>query len=715
MAPVLAKPVANGGTKSWDITEEFTKAAAALEVGQLVKDDYFTLFESVAALEIMDPKMDSGVLQPGETLEHDYDLQKDLLPEEVIGIMDQLLCYEMVWHEGYPLSQNLFTSVHLDRLLWPEPRILEEARFDRGRPASPMAVMNQILRAYCLALIKCCDRVIQTVTSRDYYEEEDFSTHTYNRPLLTQIDETEIQQELSHCGEWLANELGTQHSMSTSLRRALESRLGFRQTLLSAMHQDANDPLNALDPLWRSTITFFSDIKSTHALGRPVPEAFSPKLQRRLASTVPPRPVVEYTFDEALQKMTLLCEHSLETIRAMDIGSSSTAGLLSFTWAFASHKPQPLAYPRALLASFIFGGPPEAFSSVLQRDMEKLVFTEDAVLDPLNWTIETSRSSLVPHDPRALMAKTIDDFLARTSQCYALREFDHLMADAEIFDNELRHLSKDTLLNPLMTWTYYHKLRQMEWVVQLGFEQEIYQPDELVGMYWWLSQIASSRYTVLEHILPFMRRRHTRFTKRKQVREASSVSRTVDYVDAMIREAKGTTLLAECLSTLYALLHYLKLLPVPERPFSAPALRYELRMKPFLLTVEPPTPPPFDEYRQRTHPLGDYDQPSSDELSKGLKAMSADADDAVKMAKAEFAALKKLGAKAARCEAVEDAWKKNIASMLSSCVAAGIATSAVKAACSERGGVSRPPPLKIEMPEAGKRYHDWWVVPKVVG
>lgn len=166
----------------------------------------------------MDPKMDSGVLQPGETLEHDYDLQKDLLPEEVVGIMDQLLCYEMAWHEGYPLSQNLFTSVHLDRLLWPEPRILEEARFDRGKPASPMAMMNRILRAYCLALIKCCDRVIQTVTSRDYYEEEDFSTHTYNRSLLTQIDEAEIQQELSHCWEWLVGELGTQCNIRYVLR-----------------------------------------------------------------------------------------------------------------------------------------------------------------------------------------------------------------------------------------------------------------------------------------------------------------------------------------------------------------------------------------------------------------------------------------------------------------------------------------------------------------
>lgn len=115
---------------------------------------------------------------------------------------------------------------------------------------------------------------------------------------------------------------------SNDLRRALESRLGFRQTLLSAMHQDETRPLNALDPLWRATATFLGDMRSNHTLGQPVPEAFSPKLQRRLASTVPPRPVVEYTFDEALRKMTLLCEHSLETIRAIDIRSSSTAGLL---------------------------------------------------------------------------------------------------------------------------------------------------------------------------------------------------------------------------------------------------------------------------------------------------------------------------------------------------------------------------------------------------
>ena len=39
--------------------------------------------------------MDSGYLDSGETLEDEYDVLRHLLPEEVIGIMDQLLCFEV--------------------------------------------------------------------------------------------------------------------------------------------------------------------------------------------------------------------------------------------------------------------------------------------------------------------------------------------------------------------------------------------------------------------------------------------------------------------------------------------------------------------------------------------------------------------------------------------------------------------------------------------
>jgi len=82
-------------TVTQDITSKFFVAASALNTGQLVKDEYFTLFEAVGALEIMDPKMDSGFLTSGESVEHDYDVLRELLPEEVIGIMDQLLCFEV--------------------------------------------------------------------------------------------------------------------------------------------------------------------------------------------------------------------------------------------------------------------------------------------------------------------------------------------------------------------------------------------------------------------------------------------------------------------------------------------------------------------------------------------------------------------------------------------------------------------------------------------
>lgn len=37
---------------------------------------------------------------------------------------------------------------------------------------------------------------------------------------------------------------------------------------------------------------------------------------------------------------------------------------------------------------------------------------------------------------------------------------------------------------PLSSWAYYQKLRQMEWIMQMGFELNIYQVDELAGMYW---------------------------------------------------------------------------------------------------------------------------------------------------------------------------------------------------------------------------------------
>ena len=49
----------------------------------------------VDVFQIMDPKMDSGYLIGKDTLEDDYNVLRELVPEEVIGIMDQMLCFEV--------------------------------------------------------------------------------------------------------------------------------------------------------------------------------------------------------------------------------------------------------------------------------------------------------------------------------------------------------------------------------------------------------------------------------------------------------------------------------------------------------------------------------------------------------------------------------------------------------------------------------------------
>ena len=81
----------------------------ALRVGHLVKDESFTLYESVGALEVRPlgksndkslfaadaPKMDSGFIAKDKSHEEEYDVLRKLSPRETIGIMDQLLCFEV--------------------------------------------------------------------------------------------------------------------------------------------------------------------------------------------------------------------------------------------------------------------------------------------------------------------------------------------------------------------------------------------------------------------------------------------------------------------------------------------------------------------------------------------------------------------------------------------------------------------------------------------
>ena len=90
----------------------------------------------------------------------------------------------MAWHMGYPLSQSLFSSYHIDRLLWPEPKNLEEASFGRQAPVTGNSMLHVVFRAYCIALVKCCDHVHRKIGAEHYYEVSYIEPYLRSSPIL---------------------------------------------------------------------------------------------------------------------------------------------------------------------------------------------------------------------------------------------------------------------------------------------------------------------------------------------------------------------------------------------------------------------------------------------------------------------------------------------------------------------------------------------------
>ncbi|KAI9647523.1 N-alpha-acetyltransferase, non-catalitic subunit [Ciborinia camelliae] len=689
-----------------------------LEVGDLVKDPFFTLFDAVAALEIMDPKMDSGYLAPGETMEDEYDFAQALLPEEVLGIIDQLLCHE---------NASSLTILYVDRILYPSPSSLNETFFDRSESCDgDEPLMLQVLRAYCLGLIKTCWYVNNRVRSGHFYEEEDFATHTFHRNLLEGIDYDEILHFLEETRELVAQ---TQ-AIPEDMKEALTTRLTFRYTFLRAVDiADSRSPDAKV--FWRETLLFIPDLRSSNKLAKSAPQSFSVKLQRKLASTVPPRPIVDVGQQSAYEHLERMCKDGEIAVDIFDYADSHS--LMTFVSLFQARKPQPSVYIRTLLQYYMFADMiilgKMSIREVLDDDLASLTLPANQLLDRNNDEIE------VPHDPRFHMAQRMELFRSRAAStyidilrtmcqnrcrirrtlCHTIVDWDNLQLDGEELDQELREFTKeepfmdlDISSDPifafhLSSWAYYYKLRQMEWIVQLGFELQIYQPDELSGMYYYLNYLCKTRSRHLERIRSEVMRSYSarRQESHLDTSQQTEFANAISYINFSMLEVTSTYGFADALSSLFEALRRLDLIPIPPRPYGNDIMRYEVRMKPFS-TIGLPAPMAFDTFT--------YNVTQPKESTLDLLMIAAEATSA---AKKGFEILSKLNPKDAYCRGSHERWVKDIKNCLKACIFTGISIAAVKKAI-EAAGKDSDVKIQVEIPPTGKGYHDWWVVPKIL-
>lgn len=149
-----------GHDKEWvDVTSLCDLAVQGMNVGEMIDSSHFRLYDAMSAIEIMDPKMDSGYNNSEDMTLEKAEAQGLLSQaaghEELAGLIDQLLMYYLLWLDGHTVVQTIFCCLYLQ----------DPARLLKSMPA---------FGAFVDAFLICCRRAHDAIVAAGVFDDEDF-------------------------------------------------------------------------------------------------------------------------------------------------------------------------------------------------------------------------------------------------------------------------------------------------------------------------------------------------------------------------------------------------------------------------------------------------------------------------------------------------------------------------------------------------------------
>ncbi|KAF5206636.1 N-alpha-acetyltransferase 35, NatC auxiliary subunit, partial [Thalictrum thalictroides] len=325
----------------------------------------------MSALEIMDPKMDSGVENCqyhsiDEAIENgaapvplDFDRTVDV--QRIIDVMDHLLACEATWHKGNSLGQTVFSCIYLLRL---------------ERTSS-----HALLHSYCRIIRATCNAVISVVSDARTHEEEDLFTMAYGLPMkgegdekclsmLNAVEET-VSRQLRACKVPSSKKrvlediepLQTNPDLEEGYCKALLCRLRFRKHFyhvlmcmrkshgrgLELARKHIASCLSELRFIIESVEFLMSNIHGSRQDDKEDPTTasgckpvgFDASLNGRLSAPTPPRAIKILSWKKAIEYFEKLL-HDLDTMCSFSL-DPSLEGILRFVVQFQKLQPDLVA------------------------------------------------------------------------------------------------------------------------------------------------------------------------------------------------------------------------------------------------------------------------------------------------------------------------------------------------------------------------------------
>ncbi|OXU25008.1 hypothetical protein TSAR_013448 [Trichomalopsis sarcophagae] len=611
-----------------DITQEFFEAITELELGELLHDELFGLFDAMAAIEMMDPKMDAGMLcNRGNNKPYTFAqaastgvIKLDgLTPAEIIGIIDSTYACIVSWLEGHSLAQTVFTNLYLHQ---------------------PDQIIDKTLQTFCYAVYKIIEEIRECIVKASVYEEEDFQSVMYGIYKL-QADITEqttismlreVEEELHRKSRIKPVDDEKEREYNDGL--ALYARIRFTKmfyqvlTLMGRKEQLTQNLTgcqrflsNCSDMIQVMIKTVNRGAKADEITNHPNVMGFDPMINQRLLPPTFPRYTKIKPRIEALEYMDELINR-FKTVTKIT-SYTSFHGALDFFLEFSRQSP-----------------------CILSRSMLQIVYLFNRVFVTDNFADllkDAARNFIAPPAlmPRSTLLQShqakecVDNFLAhcanffstllqttghnrarqRDRLAYLFDNFAALQDEAERVDSYMHALSlKSDTPRPHLacfgTWILYHTLRVMVMYLLSGFELELYSVHEYHYIFWYLyeflygwlvSAITRADSFIMEQDMQNESRainQKGRSSKKSAKNKKKKVTPRPFHLEILMYQAMQNI----CGGFYKALVGFRMdgRIPLPESQFDCERVRYEHRLLPFSSLITPP-PVPYKKFIEMTN------------------------------------------------------------------------------------------------------------------
>ncbi|KAM3967716.1 LOW QUALITY PROTEIN: N-alpha-acetyltransferase 35 [Aphomia sociella] len=674
-------------TYNWvDITTDFFKHIQDLQLGELLHDGHlFGLFEAMSAIEMMDPKMDAGMLcNRGNPKPPNFQQAvaagklkiDDLEPSELIGIIDATMACIVSWLEGHSLAQTVFTNLYLHQ---------------------PHSIINKTLKAYCIAVYKLLDCIRECINKAQVFEEEDFqpmgyayrlgsnpqSGNSYDASL--EVSEQKCIAMLREQEEELNKKARSAEDEVNSIWSALAARIRFTrmfyQALLLITKRDSQSGadcvalLNGCSEMMKVIIkTAGKGTQPVENSDSPNPMGFEPMINQRLLpptfpryTRIKPRLEALQYFDEQVARLRhawkiTSCTNFHTALDFFMEFSRQRACILSrsaLQLLYLSPSPASAAAPVAPAPP----RPHHAFVEILRESVRSFVnppaLTTKSPMMATPQTrefVENFLSRCVR--PFAVLLQVCGHNRARQRDKFALLldDFATLQDEAECVDAAVSGAlgaAAGAGAGPRTyfgTWVLYHVLRVMIAYLLSGLELELYSVHEYHYIFWYLYEFLYGWLVSALGRAETLANEGARRADAKRSGTRKQKKRTRPYA----REGLMCQVMQNMCGGYYKALVAFKLqgkIRQPQSEFDNEAVRYKHRFAP--LSVLTPPQVHYHEFCEMTQPL-QYENPvilylggckhfqQARSLLETITTPDQEITDLLKVAKTNFVVLKLL-------------------------------------------------------------------------